>query len=98
MQRSHNHLPLDLLELYLLNRVNQTEEQQTEEHLLVCDRCRSLATTLEQEISLVKSALRRITGTRPNSYHFSNQWDSFQRNVPAVFMTTRDTCIPKSVG
>ncbi len=57
MKRLENHPSLDLLELYFLNRVNQTEEQEVEEHLLVCDQCRSMATALEHEINLIKSTL-----------------------------------------
>lgn len=57
MKRTDNHLSLDVLELYLVNRVDQTEEQEVEEHLLVCDRCRLMAIALEQEIELIKSTL-----------------------------------------
>ena len=57
MKRPDNHFSLDLLELYLLNRVNQTEAQEIEEHLLVCDQCRSMATALEHEIDLIRSTL-----------------------------------------
>ncbi len=60
MKHLENHPSLDLLELYFLNRVNQTEEQEVEEHLLVCDRCRSMATALEDEIDLIRSTLGPI--------------------------------------
>ncbi len=60
MKRTENHPALDVLELYLLNRVNQTEEREVEEHLLVCDKCRLMATALEHEIDSIKSTLEPL--------------------------------------
>ncbi len=60
MKRTQDHPSLDVVELYLLNRVNQSEEQEVEEHLLVCGQCRSMADALEEEINLIKAAMKPL--------------------------------------
>lgn len=69
MKRPENHLSLDSLELYLMNRANQTQEQEIEEHLLVCGRCRSTAMALEHEIEVIRSTLGPLSGLAGHFTH-----------------------------
>ena len=46
----------DLLETYALNRLREPQRVQLEEHLLVCEACRSGLSEIEVYISVVKAA------------------------------------------
>ncbi len=52
-----SHPTLDSLELYLLGRLDSAEEDEVEEHMLVCGPCRRMADALAQEIEFIREAL-----------------------------------------
>ena len=56
MQCFQSHPTLDLVELYILHRLDEQEVSEMEEHLLVCNKCRLMADALEHEIKLIHLA------------------------------------------
>jgi hypothetical protein len=52
------HATEDALELYALNSLSEEEEEAIEVHLLTCEFCRMSLASLDDEISLLRSALR----------------------------------------
>ena len=58
MQCFDNHPTLDLVELYVLHRLDEEELPEMEEHLLVCNQCRLMADALECEIKLIQLAFK----------------------------------------
>ncbi len=62
MKQLFDHPQLDSLELYILDRLGREETEETEEHLLVCDRCRVMTERLADQIALIKSTLASLEG------------------------------------
>ena len=56
MQYFDSHPTLDLVELYVLQRLDDEELPEMEEHLLLCNQCRLMAEALECEIKLIQLA------------------------------------------
>jgi predicted anti-sigma-YlaC factor YlaD len=51
------HLSPDLLELHILDRLTEFENDSVEEHLLVCSKCNVLRKAVEEQIQLIRMAL-----------------------------------------
>jgi hypothetical protein len=51
------HPHLDLLELHILERLSNFQNEWVEEHLLVCVRCNGVRNALEEQIRLIQAAL-----------------------------------------
>jgi hypothetical protein len=52
------HATEDALELYALNSLSEKDEEAIEVHLLTCQSCQMSLASLDDEISLLRSALR----------------------------------------
>jgi anti-sigma factor RsiW len=52
-----SHPDLETLELHLIGRLLQPESREVEDHLLVCEPCRSMAEALDGQIAALQSAL-----------------------------------------
>lgn len=48
----------EAIELYLLSRMPESLVSEIEEHLLLCDDCRSLCNEIEERIRDIRTALR----------------------------------------
>jgi predicted anti-sigma-YlaC factor YlaD len=57
MKNFDMHPSPDDLELYSMRRASDEQEQEIEEHLLVCETCRSALDAVEEEIRLLRVAL-----------------------------------------
>ncbi len=66
MQYFDSHPTLDLVELYVLQRLDDQELPEMEEHLLVCNQCRLMAEALECEIKLIQLAFEDEPGSLSN--------------------------------
>jgi Fe2+ or Zn2+ uptake regulation protein len=51
------HPQLDVLELLVLHRLTQEENDSVEEHLLICDSCRAITAGMETEIKRIQKIL-----------------------------------------
>ncbi len=56
MTNAINHPHTDALELFLLNRLNGQKAEHVEEHLLVCEGCRTRAGAIQEEVELLQLA------------------------------------------
>jgi anti-sigma factor RsiW len=52
------HATEEALELYALNSLKEKDLQAVEEHLLLCELCRSSLSSLDEEIAALRSALQ----------------------------------------
>ena len=57
MPNSQSHPDLDSLEFYVLNRLNDSDKHELEEHLLLCHRCMRMAGDLDREIQMIRMAM-----------------------------------------
>lgn len=51
----------DLLELYALKRTSEPETVEVEEHLLICERCRTRLCELDQFLAAAKAAMATLS-------------------------------------
>jgi hypothetical protein len=56
------HPELDLLELHVLDRLQQSDNDVLEEHLLLCHHCRVASQAIENEVFTIRRALAMCQG------------------------------------
>lgn len=62
---SDSHLPEELIERYAMKRATENEEEQVEEHLLICGSCREALVEAESWVPLMKQALPAVASAQP---------------------------------
>lgn len=55
-----SHLDLDSIELHLLGRLPEPDNNELEEHLLGCGLCLDMAEALGEQITLIRAALKSL--------------------------------------
>jgi len=56
--KTSGHLSPDLLELHILDRLDDFQNEPVEEHLLICFRCNVKRNAVEEQIQMIRAALR----------------------------------------
>jgi hypothetical protein len=65
MNTNANHIPKEILEKYALNTLSSQETGPLEEHLLICQRCRTNLEELDEFVAVMKAALAASSPNPP---------------------------------
>jgi hypothetical protein len=88
MQRSYfDHLPIDVLERFILHRSSEQEVELVETHMLACESCVSALENLEIELAATKIAFEEVAAEMPNRVAISEPQRPFWKNwfgLPAL--------------
>jgi anti-sigma factor RsiW len=60
MKPKSSHPELDVLELHILRRLPEPENESVEEHLLVCEACQAMTALMESQIKRIQEALSEL--------------------------------------
>jgi anti-sigma factor RsiW len=60
-----NHLPEELIEKYAMENMSDWEGAPVEEHLLICQLCRTRLDKMDEFVALMKVALMDFSDTEP---------------------------------